>query len=58
MKDELLVNRYMVMTFNRDADSLVQYSCSMSLENCRMFIKSLREKYPGEEFSIVAVLDE
>lgn len=58
MKDELLVNRYMVMTFNRDADSLVQYSCSMSLENCRMFIKSLREKYPNEEFSIVAVLDE
>lgn len=58
MKDEFLVNRYMIMTFNRDADSLVQFSVSMSLENCRKCIKSLREKYPNEEFSIVAVLDE
>lgn len=58
MKDELLVNRYMVMTFNRDADSLVQFSVALSLESCRILIKSLRERYPNEEFSIVAVLDE
>jgi hypothetical protein len=58
MKDELLVNRYMIMTFDQGADSLVQFSVSLSLESCRILIKSLREKYPNEEFSIVAVLDE
>lgn len=58
MKDELLVNRYMIMSFNQDIDSLVQFSVSMSLKNCQFCIKAYREKFPNVEFSIVAVLDE
>lgn len=58
MKDSFEVNRYMVMQFNKDLDSLVQVSPSLGIDNCRKWVKHARECEPDLEFSIVAVLDE
>ena len=58
MKEEFEVNRYMVMKFDYSLDSLVQYSVSLGLENARKFLKNIRETFPEDEFSLVAVLDE
>lgn len=58
MEKQFEVNRYMVMKFEPDVDSLVQYSHSLDLDDCRSFIKRMRESFPSWEFSIVAVLDE
>lgn len=58
MKEEFEVNSYMVMKFEDDQDSLVQYTYAMSLKNCRCFITKMRLSHPDWEFSIVAILDE
>lgn len=58
IQEKFEVNRYMVMKFEDDQDSLVQYSQSMSLGNCRKYISKMRVSFPNWDFSIVAVLDE
>lgn len=58
MKSDFYVNRYYVSIFDSIVGCLVQYSPTMSLDNCRLRIKVLREKEPSKEFSITAVLDE
>lgn len=58
MEDQFEVNRYMVMKFEPEVDSLVQYSHSLDLSDCRSFVKRMRERFPEQEFSIIAVLDE
>ena len=58
MKDQFEVNRFLVMQFDRELDSLVQVSNAMNLENCRMWLAHNREAEPDCEFSLVAVLDE
>ncbi len=58
MAEDFQVNRYMVMKFDYSLDSLVQHSVSLGLENARRFLKKIRETFPQDEFSLVAVLDE
>lgn len=58
MNEDFEVNRFMVMKFDTREDSLLQYTVSMSLDNCRLRVAKLRKDYPDDEYSIVAVLDE
>lgn len=57
MKD-LEVLKFYVAKFNYDLDDYEQMSVSMSIEDYRSYIKNCREKFPQNEYVIIAILDE
>ncbi len=48
---------FMVVVFNRDEDSYVQYSTRMSLENAVKFCKSRREDDPYGDYKVHGELE-